>query len=395
MALLNIMKVMALLRKILRKLIRPNHLSGNGNIIMWLPLIIILLLAGAFGAKFLYDKMREPDFYTPTGEINYISPINKIINKETITPKEPGPSALLPGAKWVPQSFNNCGPATTSMVLQYFGFNVNQNETKARLRSNADDKNVFTFEIADYIKKDYGVESRLLYGGDIQTIKKLLANGFYIVTENWLHPNEDIGHTTIIRGFDDEQGVLIADDSFIGVNITYPYEQFSETQWKAFNYEYLPLYLPENEELLKSIIGEAWDEKNMFQNAADKARREIAKNDADSYAWFNLGTSLYALGDYENARDASEKSRALGWPKRMLWYQIQPVQTFNALKEYQKAIEYADIALWSNDSFAEAHLEKAIAYKGLGDTQKARDEADKALFYDPNLKKAQDFVTSL
>ena len=50
------------------------------------------------------------------------------------------------------------------MVLQYFDFNVNQNETKAKLRTNADDKNVFTYEMAEYIKKDYGIESKLLYG---------------------------------------------------------------------------------------------------------------------------------------------------------------------------------------------------------------------------------------
>jgi len=281
------------------------------------------------------------------------------------------------------------------MVLQYFGFNVNQNETKAKLRSNSDDKNVFTYEIADYIRNDYGVESELLYGGDIQLLKKLLANGFYVVIEDWLHPNEDIGHTTIIRGFDDEQGVLIADDSFIGVNITYPYEQFSETQWKPFNYEYLPIYLPGSEELLKSIIGDSWEEETMFQKAKDKARSEIAGNSSDLYAWFNLGSNLYALGDYSGAKDAYEKSRSLGWPKRMLWYQIQPIQVYNALGDYRKAIEIADLALWSNDSFAEAHLEKAIAYKGLGDNQKAREEIQKALLYYPNFKQAQDLMTSL
>lgn len=359
-----------------------------------MPIIIILLVIGAFYAKPIYHFFTSPKFYKPTADVSYVTPIIKVF-QPGVTAKEPGASALLPGAKWVPQTFNNCGPATTSMVLQYFGYNVNQNETKSRLRSNSDDKNVFTYEIADYIRKDYGVESKLLYGGDIQLLKKLLANGFYIVIEDWLHPNEDIGHTTIIRGFDDTQGVLIADDSFIGVNITYPYEQFSQTQWKPFNYEYLPVYLPANEELLKSIIGDSWDERVMFQKAADKARGEIVQNESDMYAWFNLGTSLYSLGEYSQAKDAFEKSRSLGWPKRMLWYQIQPVQAYNSLKEYNKALEMADIALWSNDSFAEAHLEKAIAHKGLGNTQKAREEANKALFYSPNFKTAQDFVASL
>lgn len=360
-----------------------------------IPLLIIFLVIGAFVAKKVYDKAREPDKYLPSGEINHVSPVSQFTNEETITPKEAGPKALLPGAKWVAQTFNNCGPATTSMVLQYFGHTVSQEETKAKLRTNPDDKNVFTQEIADYIKRDYDISSKLLYGGDLNLLKKLISNGFYVVVEDWLHPNEDIGHTTIIRGYDDEQGVLIADDSYIGVNITYPYEEFVQTQWKPFNYEYLPVYRSENEELLKAIIGEDWDRETMYQNSAKKAQTEIDNNQNDMYAWFNLGTSSYELGDFGKAKTSFEKSQSLGWPKRMLWYQIQPIQTLNKLGDYQKAIELANLALSGNDSFAEAHLEKAIAYKGLGDLEKARNEANIALSYSPNFKKAQDFLESL
>jgi tetratricopeptide (TPR) repeat protein len=361
-----------------------------------LALIFVVFLAGGlFSAKVLYDKLREPDFYKPNADVTYTSPTSKSSVNTRLTPKEPGTNALLPGAKWVAQTFNNCGPATTSMVLQYFGYDVHQNETKAKLRTNPDDKNVFTYEIADYIRNEYGIESKLFYGGDLYTIKKLLANGFYVVLEDWLHPHEDIGHVTIIRGFDDEQGVLIADDSYIGVNITYPYDEFVQTQWKAFNYEYLPVYKSGSEPLLAAIVGSSWDSETMYKNAEEKARSEISSNENDMYAWFNLGTSLFALENYSEARYSFERSRLLGWPKRMLWYQIQPIQTYNALGEYQKAIEYADIALWSNDSFAEAHLEKAIAYKGLNNIQKAREEVEKALFFYPDLKKAQDLKASL
>lgn len=360
-----------------------------------IPSLLIILGVGAYAAKFVYDKLREPDFYKPDGEVNFIAPANLLPKDQINIPKEAGPRALLPGAKWVPQSFNNCGPATTSMVLQYFGFTVDQNETKARLRTNPDDKNVFTYEIADYIKSDYGIESKLLYGGDINLLKKLLANGFYVVVEDWLHPNEDIGHVTIIRGFDDEQGILIADDSFIGVNITYRYEEFSQTQWKAFNYEYLPVYKKESEELLKSIVGTSWNPTSMYQKSSNIAQAEIANNQNDVYAWFNLGSSRFGLGDYKGAKEAYEKAKSIGWPKRMLWYQIQPIQTYNALGEYENAIALANEALVGNDSFAEAHLEKAIAYKGLGNRDKAREEANIALSYAPNYKKITDFLASL
>jgi len=358
-------------------------------------LFIILIGAGALGGRALYRKFTRPPVYTPAQPVPYTSPAQKAAEQKAATPKEPGTKALLPGAIWVPQTFNNCGPATTSMILQYFGFTVSQNETKAHLRTNADDKNVFSYEIRDYIKSQYNVDSKLFYGGDIPLLKKLIANGFYIMVEDWLHPNEDIGHVLIIRGFDDEKGVLIADDSYLGVNITYPYVQFEQTQWKAFNREYMPIYKPGSEAVLQAIVGDAWDENRMYQLAAAKAQKDIAQNDSDMYAWFNLGTSLYALKNYEEAKQAFEKSRALDWPKRMLWYQIQPVQTYNTLGEYKKALELIAIGLSGNDSFAELHLEAAIAYKGLVDIPKARAEAQKALLYSPGFKPAEILLASL
>jgi tetratricopeptide (TPR) repeat protein len=357
--------------------------------------VVILLGAGGWTAKKLYTKLKAPAVYKTTENLPLTTPATQTTQTQSAIPKEPGKKALLPGATWVPQTFNNCGPATTSMVLQYFGFTVSQNDTKAKLRTNDDDKNVFTYEIADYMRKEYGVESKLLYGGDIQLLKKLIANGFYVVVEDWLHPNEDIGHVTIIRGFDDEQGVLIADDSYIGVNITYPYEQFDKTQWKAFNREYLPVYKAGSEPLLRAIVGQSWDKDSMYAKAAQTARAEITQNENDMYAWFNLGTSLYGLGNYKEAKTAFEKSRTLGWPKRMLWYQIQPIQTLNQLGDYQKALELTGVGLAGNDSFAELHLEAAIAYKGLGNIDQAKKEAEKALFYAPSFTKAADFLASL
>lgn len=306
-----------------------------------------------------------------------------------------GRSALLPAAKWVPQTFNNCGPATTSMILQYFGHNVSQVETKARLRSNDQDTNVFSYEIRDYLKNEFNIGSKLLYNGNHEIIKTLIANGFYVMVEDWLHPNEDIGHFVILRGYDDDQGVYITDDSYIGVNVTLKYQLFDDTQWKPFNREYLPLYRPEQESLVKKIIGADWDQTKMYQNSVKRNQLAVEANPSDMYSWFNLGTSHYALGQYQQALSAFEKSRALGWPRRMLWYQIQPVQTLNKLGQYQQAIDLAQLGLASNDHFNELLLEVAIAYKGLGDINQARSYVNRALAAYPNWPPAVQFANSL
>ncbi len=247
------------------------------------------------------------------------------------TPTNLPSSVELPGATWVPQTYNNCGPAATSMLLQYFGYSVDQNETKRNLRTGDSDVNVTLPEIASYIKTSYDLDSKIFVNGDILTVKSLIADGFYVMVEDWLHPNEDIGHVLILRGYDDNKGVLIGDDSFIGVGVTYPYAEFEQTQWKPFNRGYMPVYKGDRQSKLGEIVGADWEPTSMYKRAIETARSEIAANPNDMYAYFNLGTSYFGLKDYTKAYLAFETSKGLGWPKRMLWYQTQPIETSRAL----------------------------------------------------------------
>lgn len=372
----------------------PQRNKGSIQFYLLISMIVIGAIAVAVALPVLKSRLTQAPVYKTTSSTEYVDTktIEKEIKEDKIAINIPNSKALLPGAKWVPQSFNNCGPATASMILQYFGFNVDQNTTKAALRSNSDDKNVFTYEIADYLKKDFHIDSLLLYNGDKDRLKTLISNGFYILIEDYLQPNDDIGHFTIIRGYDDQQGVYIADDSYLGVNIVYKYDQFDLAQWKPFNREYLVVFKPEQRKLIEAILGDDTNPEKMFQKAAARNQADIDQNPNDMAAYFNLGSSYYELKKYAEAKTAYEKSRSLGWPFRILWYQIQPIKNANALGDYKQALELANLSLAGNDSFAEAHIEKAIAYKGLGDNNSARAEAEKALYYAPNLQTAKEFL---
>jgi len=372
--------------------------NKSRNRLLFTLFIIIGLFFLVFGGIVRWKNSRNSPVdgqETKTPSILDLPIFKEKVVEPAVEFKQPGVSAVLPSAKWVSQSYNNCGPATTAMALQYFGYNVSQVETKDALRTNPSDSNVFTYEIRDYLKNNYNIEGKLLFNGNVQILKTLLTNGIYLVMENWLRPNEDIGHNMTIRGYDDELGVFIADDPYFGVGVKYKYESFEQGQWKPFNREYMPIYRIEQEPLVKAIIGRDWDEKTMYQGAVKTSKVEIEKNKDDMYAWFNLGTSYYALGDYKAAREAFERSRAIGWPMRMLWYQIQPVQTYNKLGEYQKALELAKIGLATYEPFAELYLESAIAYKGMSDLVKAREKIDRALVLAPNYMPALLFKESL
>ncbi|MBU6415046.1 C39 family peptidase [Patescibacteria group bacterium] len=315
--------------------------------------------------------------------------------EEIISVIPAGTSTVLTASHWVPQTLNNCGPATTVMLLQHFGYAANQKTVRANLHKHSWDKNTHMYEIRDYLKDKYGISSKWMYNGTVDIVKTLLANGFYVMVEGWARPGEDVGHLSLIRGYDDGKKVFIADDSLLGIGVLYPYATFVEKQWKIFNYEYLPVYAPEQEPIVKKIIGADWDEQVMYQNAITRNQADAARHPHDPYPWFNIGTSYFGLGEYEKAKIAFETSRAIGWPSRMLWYQIQPIQNYNRLKEYKKALELIAVGLKNNESFAELYEERAIAYAGLGDAARAKDAAETAVRLAPESTSAKNLLLAL
>ena len=71
-----------------------------------------------------------------------------------------------------------------------------------------------------------------------------------------------------------------------------------------------------------------------------------------------------------------------------MWYQYEPIQVYNILGEYEKALALIEIGLKHNESYAELHYEAALAYQGLGQNHKALSEVNLALKYDPGFKTA-------
>lgn len=312
---------------------------------------------------------------------------NLFANKGKVLSENNSNRVVLPAAIWTKQSINNCAPEAVSMMLQYFGVSVSQEEVRKQLRTNSIDKNVFSYEISAYLKK-YNIESIILYNGSLDKLKKLISGGFYVMVEDWMYPGQDIGHNTIIRGFDDNKKVLIADDPYRGGGVEYKYDDFDQKQWKAFNREYMPIYKMKDEDKLKKIIGEDWNSFVMYKNSEVTNTLAVMKDPLDMYSWFNLGTTYVGLGEYNRAKQAFEISRNLGWPKRMLWYQYQPIRAYNQLGEYKKALDLIKIGLVNNDSYPELHYEAAVSYKGLGDNRNAKSELSKTLMLSPNYQPA-------
>lgn len=147
------------------------------------------------------------------------------INDDTVN-KVPS-SYIIPLKKHTYQTFNNCGPATLSMLLSYQDVSVGQDELGKKMRpyqnttGDNDDKTVFTYEFTDWVNNygnDYQVKAINLPNGNIELLKKFISSDIPVVVKIWLNAKEDIGHFALIRGYDDSKQIVIKDDSYYGPN---------------------------------------------------------------------------------------------------------------------------------------------------------------------------------
>lgn len=291
------------------------------------------------------------------------------------------------------QTFNNCGPAALSMALRFYGIDISQTELGNALRpyqvpnGDNDDKSVTLDELAEK-SIEYGFIPFHRPMGNPKLVRQFIANGMPVITRTWTKPDEDIGHYRVIKGYDETAGVFIQDDSLQNKNLKYTYEEFNEI-WKKFNYEYLVLAPKEKQKLAEQILGENKDVKIAWQNAVINSESELKLNQNDIYAGFNLSVSLYNIGNFKRSTEEFEKVEDK-LPFRTLWYQIEPVISYQKLKKYDRVFEITDRILNNeNRAFSELYYIRGEIYQEQGNIDLAKTEFEKAVFYNKNFKDAQ------
>ena len=146
---------------------------------------------------------------------------------------EPTPTPLpdyiaLPPPSWEKQTINNCGPASLSMYLRYYGWEGDQSVISEIIKPLPQDRNVNIEEMAYYARTRAGwLNTEYRVGGDIEMMKAFLAEGIPVLIEEgfimeesgW--PNDDrwAGHYLLLTGYDDGSQSFIAHDSFRGPSL--------------------------------------------------------------------------------------------------------------------------------------------------------------------------------
>lgn len=356
-----------------------------------LTVLILLIAIGSF--YFLTNNE------TKQAVVNQTKQVVNIASPTPTLPSIPNAKTLSNGGYHVFQSFNNCGPAALSMALRFYGINANQEILGQALRpyqvpfGDNDDKSVTLEEVANKAR-EYGLIPYLRPMGNDELVKQFIANDIPVITRTWLKANDNIGHYRIIKGYDETRGIFIQDDSLQGKDLEYTYADYNDI-WKKFNYEYLVLVPYDKEEIARQIIGEDVDENNAWGKARDNSLNELKANTNDTDAGFNLSVAYYKLGEYDKSVEEFEKVEGkLSF--RTLWYQIDPILAYYELGNYERVLQITERVLNNqNRAFSELYILRGKIYERQGNIENARQEYQKAIFYNSNLKEAQDLFNSI
>lgn len=312
---------------------------------------------------------------------------------------QPSSSKIINNDYHVFQSFNNCGPAALSMALSYYGINETQQKLGQDLRpyqipnGDNDDKSVTLEELAEK-SKEYGFIPYHRPNGNIEIIKLFITYDIPVIARTLTKPNEDIGHYRIVKGYDSAEQNIIQDDSLQGKNLNYSYEEFN-LLWKRFNYEYLVLVPNDKVEIAEAILKEDTDEKTAWKKTVQNAQKELIYKSKDIYTIFNLSVAYYNIGEYQKSVEEFEKIENL-LSFRTLWYQIEPILAYYELGNYERVFEITDKILNTyNRAFSKLYILRGNIYKNQGNLEAARSEFEKAVFYNVNLRSAQESLNSV
>jgi len=293
-----------------------------------------------------------------------------------LTPRAPTPTAqftptpLPAAAQLAPathevQGPNNCGPATLAMYLRYYGWEGEQYDVSDEIKPVVGDRNVNVDELVYYSSTWAGwLRSMFRVGGTVELVKELVAAGIPVMVEKGhlieidYFPNDDYwnGHYALVTGYEDATGLFTLQDSYNGPDQQMSYAELDKW-WQQFNRVYILVFLPEQEETVKGILGADWDEETNRQNALAGAQGEVQADAENAYAWFNLGMDQVYFADYGAAATSFDEARRIGLPMRMLRYQFGPFWAYyniNRLDDLAQLIDYAlqitptseDVLLW-------------------------------------------------
>lgn len=310
-------------------------------------------------------------------------------------------SARIYGIRHEQQKWNNCGPATITMALSYYGWQQDQTVAAAALKPNREDKNVSPHELAAFVDSATAVKAIVRMGGSLDLLKLLVSQEFPVIIETgaMFEAYDWIGHYRTVVAYDDLFELFYFFDSFLGVGegaqgVTETYEKVDQ-DWQAFNRTFIVVYPPQREGLLRSLLDSHWSEQDAAQIAFEAAQEAARRQPQNPFAWFNMGTSLVEMGRYQEAAAAFDQAQRFGLPWRMMWYQFGPFEAYFQTGRYDDVMSLVQINLNNAEDIEETYYWQGRVLEVQGKTEQAAASFRRALHFNPNDKEARQALDKL
>jgi hypothetical protein len=341
---------------------------------------------------------------TPTATAT-LRPTNEPSPTPTFTPTPIPGSVILPSPAYTKQGPNNCGPASLTMYLNYYGWKGTQKDIADVIKPLDADRNVNVEELIYFVRNHAGwLNAEFRVGGDTNLLKQFLAAGIPVVIEESFNfaedywPNDDgwAAHYFLVTGYDDATQTFTGQDSYFGPDQKVPYKDL-DSKWKIFNRVMILVYTPQQQGTVQAILGPDWDVDYNRKHALETAQAEAKANPNDAFAWFNIGSNQVYFDQYEAAVEAYQKAITIGLPQRMMRYQFGPFFAYFHTGRTEDLAALADYALQRTPNSEEALLWKGWALYRQGKNQDAIQSFQKALDANPMYLDAQyamDFVAA-
>ena len=226
--------------------------------------------------------------------------------------------AILDGVVYVDQHerWNYCGPANLAMALNFWGWPGDRDDIARVVKPGINDpdldfiqqgrhdKNVMPSEMIDFVAEETTFHIVARYGGDMELLKKLIANGYPVLVEKGYYEEDYtgktawLGHYLFTTGYDEGTGEFVVQDAYLkpGNNIRVDYQTYLEG-WRSFDYIFMVIYPPDRQDEVFNLLGPWADPVWSYQNALEIAEQEIQTLSGVDlfFAWFNKGTSLVKM----------------------------------------------------------------------------------------------------
>lgn len=327
----------------------------------------------------------------------------------TVTPTQtPGPTptstvALTPSPRAVllePIAYaitapDNCNLAPFGMAFTFWGYTDTHQVLEPILCPGDIDAFVNPDELSAYAATRE-METFVGVDGDLEALKRFLGNGFPVIVTRWMTTTTGIERAQyqLVRGYDESDAMLIVHDFLTGPDVELAYDDMTRA-WQLTNHQYILIYPPQQQESVRAILGDRWDDETMWSNARDRAQEQADDDDQDAAAWMNLGSALVALQTYDQAKEAFDRAQELGLPARLLRYRFEIYDCLLKLADYEGLLALTQAVIDEDARVEEIHLYRAQTYVALNDADQARTEYERALEIHPEWKPAQDGLTAL